>query len=261
MGRTGEDEAALLRAVVAAPDDDLPRLVYADWLEEHGRPERARFIRLQIEEDRDTSWCGRHRRDEEIRSLLSAHGEKWFRELPKWVWAPYRANPDWDGVTFRRGFIGHLRVTASLFLSHGVQLTDRTPVTSLQFREAGKLATELAVCPWLWRIRELDLSWQQIGDVGAAALFQSPYLPHVEELDLDLCGVTDVALKTLAGSAALPNLRVLRIGFNDVTDAGVRALARSPTRSRLEILRVLENHRVYPHLDNLIAECRFAVEA
>jgi len=30
------DEADLLRAVFATPDDDLPRLVYADWLEEHG---------------------------------------------------------------------------------------------------------------------------------------------------------------------------------------------------------------------------------
>jgi uncharacterized protein (TIGR02996 family) len=29
------DELALLRGVLAAPDDDLPRLVYADWLDEH----------------------------------------------------------------------------------------------------------------------------------------------------------------------------------------------------------------------------------
>lgn len=30
-----EDEAALLRMIRANPDDDIPRLVYADWLEEH----------------------------------------------------------------------------------------------------------------------------------------------------------------------------------------------------------------------------------
>src|SRR5688500_455808 len=39
------DELGLLGAVAAAPEDDLPRLVYADWLEEHGRPQRAEFIR------------------------------------------------------------------------------------------------------------------------------------------------------------------------------------------------------------------------
>lgn len=30
------DGDALLRAILAAPDDDAPRLVYADWLEERG---------------------------------------------------------------------------------------------------------------------------------------------------------------------------------------------------------------------------------
>lgn len=40
------DEDALLAAIVANPDDDTPRLVYADWLDENGRPERAEFIRL-----------------------------------------------------------------------------------------------------------------------------------------------------------------------------------------------------------------------
>jgi uncharacterized protein (TIGR02996 family) len=43
------DERALLNAIIAAPDDDLPRLVYADWLEEHDRAERAEFIRVQCE--------------------------------------------------------------------------------------------------------------------------------------------------------------------------------------------------------------------
>ena len=39
---------ALLAAILAAPDEDTPRLVYADWLEENGEPERAAFIRVQI---------------------------------------------------------------------------------------------------------------------------------------------------------------------------------------------------------------------
>jgi uncharacterized protein (TIGR02996 family) len=42
------DEAALLQAVIATPDDDLPRLVYADWLDERGDP-RGEYIRLQVE--------------------------------------------------------------------------------------------------------------------------------------------------------------------------------------------------------------------
>jgi len=38
--------------VHATPADDLPRLVLADWLEEHGEPERAEFIRVQCELER-----------------------------------------------------------------------------------------------------------------------------------------------------------------------------------------------------------------
>ena len=39
------DEKALLAAIWEHPHEDTPRLMYADWLDEHGQPERAEFIR------------------------------------------------------------------------------------------------------------------------------------------------------------------------------------------------------------------------
>jgi uncharacterized protein (TIGR02996 family) len=85
-----DDELALLAAVLASPGDDTPRLVYADWLDEHGRPERAEFIRCQVriaeigrelqsEEDCEQKCCAERialRRRE--RELLTAHGDEWF---------------------------------------------------------------------------------------------------------------------------------------------------------------------------------------
>src|SRR5436189_3592451 len=47
---TGND--AFLQAIRDNPADDTVRLIYADWLEEHGDAARARFIRLQIDLDR-----------------------------------------------------------------------------------------------------------------------------------------------------------------------------------------------------------------
>src|SRR5262245_54643580 len=41
-------ERDLLRLIAREPDEDAPRLVYADWLEDHGRAERAEFIRGQL---------------------------------------------------------------------------------------------------------------------------------------------------------------------------------------------------------------------
>lgn len=34
------DESAFVRALMAAPNDDAPRLIFADWLEENGRDGR-----------------------------------------------------------------------------------------------------------------------------------------------------------------------------------------------------------------------------
>jgi uncharacterized protein (TIGR02996 family) len=41
------DERSLIQAIIANPDDDLPRLVYADWLEEHGRAAQAAVMRSE----------------------------------------------------------------------------------------------------------------------------------------------------------------------------------------------------------------------
>jgi uncharacterized protein (TIGR02996 family) len=40
---------AFLRHIIESPDDDTPQLVHADWLDDHGQPERAEFIRVQCE--------------------------------------------------------------------------------------------------------------------------------------------------------------------------------------------------------------------
>lgn len=40
---------ALLAAIRGAPDDDTPRLVWADWHEDRGRPLYAEFVRAQVE--------------------------------------------------------------------------------------------------------------------------------------------------------------------------------------------------------------------
>ena len=63
------DEAAFLAAIRAAPADDGPRLIYADWLDEQGRHEQAEFIRVEqsfrrtgarladLQEQVDSNWA------------------------------------------------------------------------------------------------------------------------------------------------------------------------------------------------------------
>lgn len=49
MTATETERAGFLQAICSKPLDDTPRLVYADWLDDHGEPERAEFIRVQVE--------------------------------------------------------------------------------------------------------------------------------------------------------------------------------------------------------------------
>ncbi len=42
------EEQAFLDAIAASPFDDTPRLVYADWLDEHGEPAKAAYLRLVV---------------------------------------------------------------------------------------------------------------------------------------------------------------------------------------------------------------------
>ncbi len=92
------EPAAFLAAIAAAPHDDTPRLIFADWLEEQGQPERAEFIRVQCE-------LAQHPRDGARRcflehrqaALLAAHETRW---LPEVAWG--RQATDWR---FHRGFL------------------------------------------------------------------------------------------------------------------------------------------------------------
>jgi uncharacterized protein (TIGR02996 family) len=88
-------DAAFLDAIIASPDEDAPRLVYADFLEEHGQPERAEFIRLQCELAKTPAGERRKALEAKERALLEAHQETW-------VWPLMSPLLHW---TFRRGFV------------------------------------------------------------------------------------------------------------------------------------------------------------
>jgi uncharacterized protein (TIGR02996 family) len=100
-------DESFLAAILESPDDDAPRLVYADWLDEHGQPERAEFIRVQCElaclSEDDPQRRPRERRE---RDLLDRHQDAWLGQLrpllSRWV--------------FRRGFLDEVAVHARVYL-------------------------------------------------------------------------------------------------------------------------------------------------
>ena len=74
-------EEAFLEAIREAPDDDGPRLIFADWLEERGDP-RGEFIRVQCALERlGPADPARPALEDEERALLDEHEEEWTTPL------------------------------------------------------------------------------------------------------------------------------------------------------------------------------------
>jgi uncharacterized protein (TIGR02996 family) len=73
---------ALLDACRAAPADDTPRLILADWLEERGESDRSAFIRAQVELSHPTADSVRTRQLKDLeKALFVANAEEWVGDL------------------------------------------------------------------------------------------------------------------------------------------------------------------------------------
>src|SRR5262245_4562103 len=141
-------EQAFLDAIGEEPEDDAPRLVYADWLDDQGQGHRAEFIRLQCrlarmdENDPD-------RIDLELREadLLFVYRYQW-PELPEWSRLMLRN-------AFRRGFLDRTSMTAADLLKRGHVVFDAAPVTDLEVRAVRDRMPQVAACPLLGRLTAL----------------------------------------------------------------------------------------------------------
>jgi uncharacterized protein (TIGR02996 family) len=130
---THPDWDLLLRAVCAAPDDDLPRLVAADWLDEHGEAERAEFIRVQVERARadrpDLKWREKGLLDNPLfGALWAAEACPNLVRLTAGAGVRGTAVSGAERVTFRRGFPDRVSCPAADWLKFGGGVVPRQPV-------------------------------------------------------------------------------------------------------------------------------------
>ncbi len=185
---------ALMRSICETPDDDTPRLVFADWLDEHGESDRAEFIRVQIEAARIGAYSDR--RDGLIRranELQGRFGNRWLGELP----VPDTEHIDWGkvaadwvgGEPFDRGFASCLLVkTTGALAKHADKLFAATPVRRLMVWHMMK-ADKLARLP---QLRHLHTFRARIVSRRAAdELAECPYLDSVPDVRLSLTALPD----------------------------------------------------------------------
>jgi uncharacterized protein (TIGR02996 family) len=200
---------ALYRSVCEYPDEDMPRLIFADWVEEAGDSIRAEFIRMQIAlarvAEHDVLWT--RARQLHPNAILGWSLTYPLPSLP--------AGFSWEGHRTRRGFSWQATAeNLDAFLTDAPALFAAAPVQSLCFdprSNLNKRFLDLVNCPHLDRIRRLEFSLTRIDSEGASLLGSSPFARNITELSFANNAVTTEGLGALAASCLFEQLRELEL--------------------------------------------------
>jgi len=249
----------LFAHVLARPDDDGPRLVYADWLDDLGDHPRAEFVRVQIALARLPT--GDRRRTalaDREGELLTKHALDWIAPLNGLATAP----------VFARGFVHQVNQPARQFLTRAEVLFASAPIRHLHLLDLGRhhdavfdsphlarlsgltvfaqhqgepLAAAVAECPHLRSLHKLDLGRNEIGCDGLQRLADSPHLGALEELDLAVNHIDGHGVRYAAERATWPELRRLELADNMLGAAAVERLVQSSRLPKLHRLGLSGN--------------------
>ncbi len=224
-------EFALLEAIAADPENDVPRLVYADWLDQSSSSAaqaQAEFIRLQVRlarlekgspEARLANENLLHALHQQEQELLETYKEQWL--------GPLSGVTAMDAVPercFSRGLVERATLTVAELFEHQHELGRRFPALrdlTLRHGWAAQLA-QLGQCPLLAQLETLVLDARQDHQFDRLA-FETP------------------EAQLLARSQFLSRLRRLTLGWTHVGRVGGIALANSAGLPQLEELCVLED--------------------
>ncbi|HYH64523.1 MAG TPA: TIGR02996 domain-containing protein [Urbifossiella sp.] len=122
------DGDALIHAILAAPDDDTPRLVYADWLDDAGHADRAALIRVQVGLAREPD---ARLKAEEALLLGSTSGDR-VRQLRRGWALPRAVRRAWPrgvgGWEWHRGFPEVWHCPLAFWEAHGPAIAAAGPL-------------------------------------------------------------------------------------------------------------------------------------
>src|SRR4051812_2326829 len=170
------EDAALWRAVVATPHDDAPRLIYADWLEEHGQPERAEFVRVQ---------CRLAALDDDApeRSALERRERQlWLKHRSAWRAPPPGRIRDFP---FPRGVVHPRNFSGKQFLGLSEDALAHAPLWDVGLPLRGPAALDgLAGADRLRRLGAVEVDGSNLEPAHLAEFLGSPALENVRGLGL-----------------------------------------------------------------------------
>lgn len=239
-------EAELLQLIYATPEDDGPRLVYADWLLEQGDP-RAELLSLQLKA-KPTS-----KDERRVRQLVKQSGRAWLGPLEPAI--------ELRTETFRRGFVAEAQVKFRT-PQQREQLIGHPAWNTLTRLHAGDVE-------FLRRneLRGLERLWAEEESLPALAQRALPWR-RVRELHLMTRGL---GVLSELHAARFPSLTALQLGAWNVPDGELFRQApdfSAPHLARLESVTVngargpgvLELFGAFPALTRLVVAARLLLQ-
>jgi uncharacterized protein (TIGR02996 family) len=209
------DHQALYRAICAAPDEDTPRLAFADLVEEEGDCAHAAFIRSQVALARVPEYDPLH--------VATRQGDP--DVLTGWGMAHTLPRPPagcgWNTFEFRRGFPWKIRVLSlDAVVASGDAVFAAAPVQALDVEARNRPDVGLlADWPHLARVRRLEFPRGRLGIEGITRLGNSPHAAGLTELAFEHDGITEDGLRALATTDLFPRLATLELRSNTIPPA------------------------------------------
>jgi uncharacterized protein (TIGR02996 family) len=216
------EQDALLEAISATPDDDTPRLVYADWLDEHGEGVYASFIRLQIARARIRT------KTPERDRLLKQETAAWRKLKRRWAdlltgWA---ISKDWFFRGFCRGTAEWvLDLGADVFLARSPGWWPRLPIKRVRLMTANQFPDELLESDYLRRLTGLRVEKNgpyehALAEEFMVRLFSSDQFARLEELEVVPIALSRAAADAMRSAPFLDNLKRLSVMYYSLGHMG-----------------------------------------
>lgn len=227
-----EQNDVFFQEIQSDPEDVVPRLVYADWLEENGDP-LADLIRVQCElADLPVDSPDRAELVQQERALLMEHQETIVEPLQKF--SPH-------ALEVNRGFVESIRLDADVLIQNADEIVRLLPgLCSLTIRKSGKHLDDLVKLPQLRHVKSLSLGMAGLQNGGVQKLLSSPHWSGLVELNLRGNGLTVIGLQWLSECEAMSGIRRLDLSNNEVTSQGLSRLRTSDYFQNLQHLALAE---------------------
>lgn len=194
-------ENDFLREILAQPDEDGPRLVFSDWLEERGDLLRAEFIRAQCALAKLAGTDARYKEAQKRELAVRLKYEPiWHKSLPEWT----------SSLRLRthRGFGGRVFTTIPFFLKYAKRLFEQFPVQHADYSMGEPYMPRLLACRFLSRLRTLQIDYCQFTEHTYEQMANCPGLERLEGLALNREANLDLrAAEIIVRSPHLKNLR------------------------------------------------------